>query len=118
MQVNVVNVFRTDGGIFQSKCYGARRFFWGFAHAHTMEGFAGGTISCDFGIDAGASSASVFVVFQHEHPGSFCQHEAIAIGGKWPRCALRGVVPGLCKTPQRGITLNDARCATRIYAAY
>ena len=45
-------------------------------------------------------------------------HEAVAVGGKWTRRALRSVVPGLSERAQQRVAFDDARGDRRIHAAH
>src|SRR6185312_1501941 len=82
-----------------------------------MVSFAGGTIAGDFRVNPRSASLSVFVLFEHEHPGTFSQNEAVAIGRKRTRRTLRLVIPRLRKSANHGVALHNSFRNRRIYAA-
>src|SRR5437667_1199698 len=79
VQIDIMNIFRREPCF--SECFGngARGFFRRLTHAHSVEGLTGGRVSRDLRVDASTASASMVVVFQNEHPGTFGQNEAITI---------------------------------------
>src|SRR5580704_5429427 len=116
MKIHIVDVFGGDACLFEGQGDGAGRFFWRVAHADTVEGLAGGSVTGDLGVDARATRAGVYVVLKDKHPGTFSDHESIAVGGKRPRGALRRTVPGRRERAQQSVALNDAGSDWRIDA--
>src|SRR5579862_6510038 len=117
VKVDIVNVLWSNAGFFESQSDGAGGLFRRVAHADPMERLAGGSVPGDFGVDAGAPRASMDVVLENEHPGTFGDHEAIAVGGKRARGAFRSTVPRLGERAQQGVTLDNAGSDWRIHAA-
>src|SRR5205823_4729751 len=95
----------------------ARWLFRGIAHAYTVEGFTSGGVARNLRVHAGAASFRVLIIFQHEHPGTFREHEAIAIGREGARRTLRLIVPGLSEGAQQRISLNDTGSNGSVNAA-
>src|SRR5262249_12318415 len=58
------------------------------------EGVGGGTVTGDLGINVCAAVAGVLQLFEHEHAGTFTEHEAVALQVKGPRSLFGGIVAG------------------------
>ena len=84
--VHVADGIETDAGVGNG---GADRAGQTAAVAATVEG---GAEADDFGINACATPAGVFQVFEHENARAFSQDHAVAQAIKRPRRLLRGVV--------------------------
>src|SRR5580700_4433020 len=117
MKVDVLNVLGCDTCFIEGQSDGAGGFFRRVAHADPMERLAGGSVPCDFRVDAGAPRASMHVVLKDKHPGTFGDHEAVAVGGEWARGALRSTVPRLGECAQQSVALDDAGSDRRIHTA-
>ena len=59
---------------------------------HRVITLTGGAIAEDFRVDGGVSFLGVFQGFQDDGPGSFAQHQPIAIQFEWPRRLVGRIV--------------------------
>src|SRR5260370_32855191 len=82
-----------------------------------MKRLASRAIAGDLGVNSRASTLGVIVILEHEHPGAFGQHKAVAVGRKWTRSPLRLVIPRLCQRANHGVALNDSFRNWRIHPA-
>jgi hypothetical protein len=70
-----------------------RRLGTVFAQGDTMEGFARGAVAGDLGERCTARAPHGFFRLDEQHPGSFTEHEAIAIGAHRSRSSGGHLVP-------------------------
>ena len=52
---------------------------------------AAGPVALEFAIDAGPTPSGMLQFLEHDHPGTFCEHETVAIDIEGPARLLRGV---------------------------
>src|SRR5450432_3458423 len=118
MQVDILDILRSDTRLLERQTDGPRGLIRRIAHAHAMKRLASRSIAGDLGVDVSAAFLSVVIVFQHKHPGAFCHYKAITIRREWTRRALRLVVPRLRQSAKQRVSPNDSRRDRRIYAAH
>ena len=58
----------------------------------------------------------MFVFLQHKHPRTFGQDKSITIFGKWPRGALRFVIPRLRQRADHRVALDNSFGYRRIHS--
>src|SRR5207247_10131952 len=82
-----------------------------------MKGLACGRVSHDLRVNTSAACAGMLVIFEDEHPGTFGDYKAVAVGGKRPRRALGSMIPRLCQRAQQRVSLDNSRRNRRADAA-
>src|SRR5262249_51738024 len=95
----------------------AGRFFSTLLQSDAMKGLASGTISDDLCQHLHATSLSVLVFFEHVHPGTLGEYEAVSIRRERARAFLRRMIPLASHDLHQDETLHNAERDRRIRAS-
>src|SRR5579883_933181 len=82
MQAHILNIFVSEFSFLECERNSAGGFFRRIAHPNAMKRFASRAVAGDLSINLCTARFGVFVVFEDEHPRTFGEDEAVAIGGK------------------------------------
>lgn len=92
--IDVVDIGGIEPGVFEGEVDGLAGAAAIGAGGGDVEGIPGGAVADEFGVDLGSTFLGVFVFFEDEHAGAFCQDEAVTVFVPGATGFLWGVVAG------------------------